>query len=254
MIGKETQIQYQLKVGDTLTFSKGRPPFNVTYTLTISGFYDLGVASLNRLWGITNFSTVESIFDMGNNVTSLVFQVNDVFAADRIAENFSAILTPENGYQNLVIKNWKAENAQLLSGLNGQTISSIMIQAFVIISVVLGITSVLAITVLQKSKQLGILKAMGVNDGTSAQIFMFQGLLLGIFGAVSGVGLGLGLSYAFTSFAVDSATGQPIIALYIDPNFVILSMLIAIFACIGASLIPAIRSKRLTVIEVIRNG
>ncbi len=129
-----------------------------------------------------------------------------------------------------------------------------MIQAFVIISVVLGITSVLAITVLQKSKQLGILKAMGVNDGTSAQIFMFQGLILGVFGAISGVGLGLGLSYAFTTFAVDSTTGQPIIALYIDQNFVLLSMFIAIIACIGASLIPAIRSKRLTVIEVIRNG
>ena len=69
-----------------------------------------------------------------------------------------------------------------------------------------------------------------------------------------GVTLGLGLSYMFTTFAVDSATGEPIIALYLDPNFIVLSAVLAIVACIIAALIPAVRSKRLTVIEVIRNG
>jgi lipoprotein-releasing system permease protein len=258
IIGKENQEEFDLHVGDHIDIVKGRPPYDVTYRLTITGFYNLGVASLNRLWAITRNETVAGLFGFNSEVSSINIQVTDVFAADVVADSIQTrLMALQNSIpslQNITITNWKAENSQLLSGLNGQTISSIMIQAFVIVSVVLGITSVLAITVLQKSKQLGILKAMGVNDGTAAKIFLSQGMLFGIGGAVLGISLGLGLSYMFTTFAVDSVTGEPIIALYLDPNFIIFSGVLAIIACIIASLVPAIRSKKLTVIEVIRNG
>lgn len=81
-------------------------------------------------------------------------QVTEPFNADKIAAeaNLDKSL--------LKIDNWKDQNAQLLSALNGQSISSIMIQVFVLIAVLLGIASVLAVTVIQKSKQIGILKAL----------------------------------------------------------------------------------------------
>jgi lipoprotein-releasing system permease protein len=258
IIGKETQIQYDLKIGDELFIAKGRPPYNITYRLIISGFYDLGVASLNRLWAITQNQTVAELFEFGSKISSINVQVTEVFAADVIAEQVKNLIGNQTEFypslQNITVTNWKAENTQLLSGLNGQTISSVMIQAFVIVSVVLGITSVLAITVLQKSKQLGILKAMGVDDGTAAKVFVYQGLLFGIGGAIMGVGLGLGLSWMFSTFAIDSATGEPIIALYLDYKFIAFSGILAIVACIIAAMVPAVRSKKLSVIEVIRNG
>ena len=121
------------------------------------------------------------------------------------------------------------------------------------VSVVLGIASVLAITVMQKSKQIGILKAMGIKNSNSSLIFLFEGLVLGIFGAIAGVGLGLGLAKAFTTFALNP-DGTPVVALYIDIKFIALSGAIAVISCLFASLIPAIKSSALNPIDIIRNN
>jgi lipoprotein-releasing system permease protein len=149
--------------------------------------------------------------------------------------------------------NWKVQNEQLLSGLSGQSISSLMIQVFVLVSVVLAISSVLAISVLQKSKQLGILKTMGIRDGAASVIFLVEGFILGVAGALLGVAFGVGLGYAFTRFALNP-DGTPVIALLIDPQFIALSAGIAVLSSTLASLIPARRSARLDPMEVIRNG
>lgn len=249
LIGKELQIEYNLKVGDTLEMVTGEEPFDQSFNVTIAGFYDLGVASLNRLWMITSNQTVREMFNTGTNVTSIEIQVEDVFAADVIAAELDAAIVDDE----IRITNWKAENESLLSGLDGQTISSVMIQVFVLVSVVIGISSVLAITVMQKSKQIGILKAMGITDQKASMIFLSQGFLLGLGGALIGVLLGVGLMEAFVTFAVDSK-GNPIIDLYYDYGFIGLSAVIALVASMAASLIPARKSSKLDVIEVIRNG
>jgi len=128
-----------------------------------------------------------------------------------------------------------------------------MIQVFVLFSVVLAIASVLAISVLQKSKQLGILKAIGISNRNASLVFLTEGFLLGVAGAVLGVALGLGLAFAFTKFALNP-DGTPVIALFIDQGFVVISAAIAVLSATLASLIPARRSARLDPMEVIRNG
>ena len=117
----------------------------------------------------------------------------------------------------------------------------------------ISIASILAITVLQKSKQIGILKAMGIRNSTTSFIFLFEGLILGFFGAIVGILLGLGLSLAFTKFALN-ADGTPVVDLYISYSFIALSGLIAVGASVLAALMPAIRSSRLNAIDIIRNN
>jgi lipoprotein-releasing system permease protein len=175
--------------------------------------------------------------------------VTEPFEADVLAAEITENLDDDS----LEVSNWKDENQQLLSGLSGQTTSSLMIQIFVIISVVLGISSVLAITVIQKSRQIGILKAMGLKDGSASQIFLFQGVVLGFFGGLVGIVLGVGLLWAFSTFALNP-DGTAVVPIYLDPVFIGLSGLIAVLASTIASLIPAIRSRKLSPIEVIRNG
>ncbi len=217
----------------------------------IVGFFDLKVSSLNSSWGITTLATAQSIFETEDVVTSIEIQVKEsvVFTADEIALKVKAALNQDD----LKVVNWKGQNESLLSGLQGQSISSYMIQVFVMISVLLGIASVLAITVIQKSKQIGILKAMGIRNASTSYIFLFQGLILGFFGAILGILLGLGLSVAFTKFALNP-DGTPVIELYISYSFIALSGLIAVIASVLASLFPAIRSSRLNPIDIIRNN
>jgi lipoprotein-releasing system permease protein len=176
-------------------------------------------------------------------------QVSDPFLAQELAAQIKNELG--DSYE---ITNWMDEQASLLSGLQGQSISSLMIQVFVIVAVVLGISSTLAITVLQKSKQIGILKAMGLTDKDASFVFLSEGAILGVFGAIVGIILGVGLSVMFVTFAIDQTTGEPVVPLNIDPGFIVLSAFIALFASILSALLPARRSSKMTVIEVIRNA
>ncbi|HOI46669.1 MAG TPA: ABC transporter permease [Bacilli bacterium] len=246
ILGKDLFESFGLSLNDTITLSI---PLGNSQTVKVVGVYDFKVSTINKTWVITTIPTAQSILGLNNQATSIEMQVKDVFLADETATNIITALNSDS----LIVENWKDLNQDLLSGLNGQSISSLMIQVFVMISVVLGISSVLAITVMQKSKQIGILKAMGIKDIQASFVFLFEGLILGIFGAFFGVLFGLGLAYSFTTFALD-ANNEPIIALFIDPNFIALSALIAVFAATLASLIPARKSSKLSVIEVIRNG
>lgn len=245
IIGKELQQELGVKIGDKLHVITNSGEVN---ELTITGFYNLNVASINKSWMITTIETSQKIFSLDNRITGIEMQVNEVFKADEIASKL--IPTLDNNFK---VDNWKAQNAELLSGLNGQSISSIMIQVFVLISVSLAIASILAITVIQKSKQIGILKAMGIKDRSASLIFLFQGLLLGVMGAILGVLLGLLLGVVFTKFALNP-DGTPVVDLYIDYGFIALSAIIALISATVASLIPAKRSSNLNPIEVIRNG
>lgn len=245
LIGKDLSVESGISVGDELEVQA-----NVmeTKTLTVTGIFDLGVASINKSWAITTLPTAQTLFDYGDQVTGIELQVKDVFAADTLAADIQQAVGT-----GFTVDNWKDQNAQLLSGLSGQSVSSIMIQVFVMISVLLGIASILAITVVQKSKQIGILKAMGIRDKTSSLIFLFEGLLLGIVGAVLGILLGLGLAWSFSTFALNP-DGTPVVPLYLDKNFILLSAGVAVVAATIAALIPARNSSRLNPIEVIRNA
>ncbi|WP_425448366.1 ABC transporter permease [Dethiothermospora halolimnae] len=224
-------------------------PSGKNHNLSIVGIYDFNVANINESWLITSLETSQEVFNLGNKVTSIEMQVDDVFLADTVANNIKDILTRED----IKITNWKEQNQELLSGLSGQSMSSYLIQVFVLLSVVLGIASVLAISVVQKSKQIGILKAMGIKDKTSSFVFLYQGLILGVIGSLAGILLGLGLSFAFTKFATNP-DDTPIVELYINYNFIIFSGLVAILSATLAALIPAFKSSKLNPIEVIRNG
>ena len=246
IIGKDLADKLKTKLNDKIELGT---PAGKSVQLVITGFYDLNVAAINKSWLITNLATAQDIFVLGDRVTSVEMQVKDEFSADTIATKVKDALSGSE----LEVDNWKDQNGQLLSGLNGQSISSYMIQVFVLIAVLLGIASVLAISVVQRSKQLGILKAMGIKDREASLIFLFQGMLLGIMGAVLGIALGLGLLAMFTKFAVNP-DGTPVVPIYINVGFIVLSGFIALASAMIASLIPARISSRLNPIEVIRNG
>ncbi len=246
MIGKQFAKDANLSVGKTVTVFTAKRQLKI---LKITGIFDFNVSSLNSSWAISNLQTAQNVGGFGNNVSSIEMQVVNVFDAKKISEEISQTLNDTS----IKVENWEDQNADLLTGLQGQSISSIMIQVFVIVAVTLAIASVLAITVLQKSKEIGILKAMGLTDGKTGLVFLFQGLILGIIGAFAGAGLGLGLSFMFAKFAVNS-NGTPVVPLEINYFFVLISMIIAVSASIAASIIPARNSISLDPIEVIRNG
>ncbi len=247
VVGKDLALENDLKIGDDYDIIT---PEGSVSTVRIVGYFDLKVAAINKSWMIGTIDEARTIFGYEDHqITALEMQIETPFDADLLSE----IMISDSVRNDISFDNWKAQNEQLLSGLNGQSTSSLMIQVFVVISVVLGIASVLAITVLQKSRQLGILKAMGINDRTSSLVFLFQGFILGILGGILGIIFGLGLLLSFSKFALN-ADGTPVVPIFINYSFIGLSGLIAVTASTLASIIPALKSKKLSPIEVIKNG
>lgn len=246
LLGKNLVQELGFKIGDKVSFLT---PDGRYMEPKLVGVFDLKVASLNKSWSISTIDNVGEIFEKEGSLSTIETQIEEVFDADIIAKSLDSYLQEFE----LESSNWKVQNEELLSGLAGQSASSIMIQVFVLLAVLLGIASVLAISVIQKSRQIGILKAMGIKDKDASLIFLFQGLLLGVIGSIIGTGLGISFSYIFSTF-VKNPDGTPLVPFYLDIKFVGLSVAIAIASSTIAALIPARKSSKLNPIEVIKNG
>ena len=165
-----------------------------------------------------------------------------MFAAEKIAREYG------RQYERVKLESWQEKNRELLTALSSQSSSSDTIQFFVIVSISLGIASVLGIAAVQKQRQLGILKAMGTTNRSASKIFVIQGFLLGSVGSVLGLAFGLLLAYGFMA-----GTGVAF-GFEINARTLLTPIVLALLASVIASTIPARRAAKLSPIEVIRNG
>jgi len=246
LIGVDLEEKSGLAIGDEISLTKAD---GASGTFKISGVYDLGNASINSGWLVANIPSVQDFFVYGDSVSSIEIQAKDVFEADLVAEELKGLEV----MSGLSVSDWKKENASLLTALQSQSTSSYMIQIFVLLSVVIAIASILAITVNQKSRQIGILKAMGLKDNATSSLFVFQGSILGLFGVVVGIALGLLLFWSFNTFA-KNPDGSSIVTANYRWSYIVATGAIAFASSILAGLMPAIKSSRLNPIDIIRNN
>jgi len=231
-------------LGDTvqLTTSGGSSDL-----FTISGLVDYQNQSLNESLVFTARQRADALLGMDGGVSEIDLQVRDVFAAEAIARGLSA------SFPDLRWISWQEGNASLLSALRSQSSSSQVIQFFVLLAVTLGIASVLAVSAVQKSRQIGIMKALGALTGSVSRIFLIQGALLGLIGSLCGALLGIGILRGFIYFT-SLGGGAPLFLLQLEPTAFIRAVAIATAAGTAAAYFPARRSASLNPIEVIRNG
>lgn len=210
----------------------------------VHGIYDLGSSAANNMV-VMSLDRARSFLNI-TGISAIELQVNNVFQAENLSRQLRADMSLVR------VESWQEKNKELLNALKSQSSSSAMIQFFVILSITLGISSVLAITAIQKSRQLGILKAMGVDNRRAALIFVIQGVSLGLAGSLMGVLLGLGLSGLFIYGT--KAAGGPVFELELTLSNLLLPSLLAVASATLASLVPARRAAGLNPMEVIRNG
>jgi lipoprotein-releasing system permease protein len=128
-----------------------------------------------------------------------------------------------------------------------------MIRFFVLITVAIGIASVLVVSVLQRSKEIGILRAMGFTRGGILRIFLLQGGLIGLLGSLVGCGLGAALSLLFQA-VLHNADGTPFFPFRLNAQLFAAAAGIALLAGLVAAAFPALRASRLDPAEAMRHG
>jgi len=241
MIGIDLSEETGIIPGDSFTV---RTPDARDTGVEVVGIFDLEVSSINGLWLITTLDTSREIFDTGNVVTSIEMQVTDVFAADTVASALQEDIDEGDLGDGVEVVDWKTQNGQLLDALTAQGSTSYMIQSFILISMIIAIASLLSITAIQKRRQIGILKAMGIRDGAAGRIFIMQGFLLGVMAGSLGLVMGLGILLSVPRGSIQ---------LSVSWSFVIASWLVAVISATLAGLGPARKTSKLSPIEVIRD-
>mgnify|MGYP000870039769 FL=1 len=239
LIGKDLAEDLGITAGDPVQLElSGREAL----TILVDGVFDLGMSAANQRWLVMDQRQAAALLGTGERITSIEIQVKQVFEAEKLAREWETHLP---GYE---IESWQESNASMLSALSSQSSSSYTIQFFVLLAVTLGVASVLAISAVQKSKQIGILKAMGIRTGSVARVFVFQGMTLGLLGILLGFGLGLAMSKAFIIFARQDYT------LLMKPLTSAIIILATMVAATLSAYLPARKVAQINPIEVIRNG
>lgn len=179
ILGQTISDRLQLSLGDRF-FMRNRKGTGDFFTL--AGILDLGSVQANSLVFLS-LDRARSFLSL-DGISAIEVKIRDVFKAEDLARAFR----PE--FARVKFESWQERNQELLTALRSQSGSSGVIQFFVLFAISLGIASVLGIAAVQKSRQLGILKAMGVDNKGAARIFLLQGLSLGLTGSILGIALG----------------------------------------------------------------
>ncbi len=241
VIGVELAKDLGVTVGDKirLVTMDGRNDL-----FSIAGIFDIGNRDLNRRWVFISVKVAQTLLDLPGGITQIDLRVADLFAAEAIAR-------PLQAQTGLQVESWMQSNAQLLSALNSQSISNNLIRAFVTVIVAVGIASVLVVTVVQKQKEIGILRAMGASPQRIMAVFLLQGGFYGLLGSALGSGLALGL-LNFFSRITRNADGSVLVSPDLDIAVVLGACALALGVGLLAAALPARRAAQLDPVQAIR--
>ena len=241
MIGNELANDLGVNVGDKLHITAASGASSI---LTICGVFDLGNKGANKHDTFTTLHTAQSILDMAGGVTSLEVTVQDIYAAETIAQRIA-------GATGLEADSWIKNSAQFFAAVSAQATANTAIRFFVGLSVAFGIASVLVVSVVQKSREIGILRAMGISQGQILRLFLLQGGLLGLGGSLVGCGIGALALFLWQRLAVN-ADGTQLFALEFDRSMFLVALGLATLTGLGAAFAPALRAARLDPVVAIR--
>ena len=236
VVGSQLAEDLGLRLGGKLRLDSGDGRGAV---VNVAGIFELGVRDLDARYVYVDLKQAQSLLALPGGATVIDLRVEDLFAADRVAARV-------RGLTGLQAESWMESNAQLMNALSSQSLSTRMISFFVAISVALGIASVLAVSVAQRTREIGILRAMGTRRRQMLQVFLIQGAVLGLAGSAIGALSGFGLVAAFNNF------GPKLFTIPLPPTLVPAAMALATVAGMAAAYVPASRASRLDPVEAIR--
>jgi lipoprotein-releasing system permease protein len=240
IIGRELAADLGVRVGDRISLATG----DVSDSVRVTALVDLGVRELNRRSVFVPLRAAQSLLGLPGGATSLELTLDDIWSAERIATELAQRLPYK-------VESWQQANSSLVSALNAQSVSTGVIRAVVMIVVVLGIASVLVVSVVQKRREIGILRAMGATQGQVLRIFLLQGAIVGAVGSTLGVLLAVGLIWAFSRL-VKGADGLPLFVISLSPALALQVAGVATLCGVLAAVAPARRAARLDPAQAIR--
>jgi lipoprotein-releasing system permease protein len=237
VIGNQLATDLGLRVGDKLRLDGGQGRESV---MNVAGIFELGVRELDARYGYLDMKQAQSLLNLPGAATIIDLTVDNIFDAQAMAARIARLT-------GLKAESWMETNAQLVNALRSQSISTQMISVFVALSVALGIASVLSVSVAQRTREIGILRAMGITRQKMLRVFLVQGALFGLGGSLLGGVAGYGLVSAFNIF------GPKLFYIPVSPLLLVAATGLAMVTGILSAAVPARRAASLDPVEAIRH-
>lgn len=211
--------------------------------LTIKGVFRTGVQSLDERIAFLSLQTARPLFVLPEGVTNIEIKLKDPEDARDVAR-FLADAT------GLRATPWQEKNVNLEDALVAQGRTGTMIQVFSLISIIIGIASALVLSAYRRRSEIGIMRAFGVPAGFILRVFLLQGLLIGLIGALIGCASGYGLCLWLEG--ITNAEGVPILPIAPAQGGYVAALVLTTLGAVVASILPARSASRVDPLEAIQ--
>lgn len=243
VVDTELADDLNLAVGDRIRLTSNT---GASDPFTVVGIYSRG---RGRGDAYITLRTAQGLFGLGTAVNAVLVKVGNIYEADQVADRTMALLPYE-------AKSWSREFPDFLDHLRMQAATAYLISAFSFVASSFAIAAVLIISVLRKSKQIGILKAIGARRRQILRIFILEGLGIAVVGSAAGATVGTLTVYLLG--LIEQPPYRPgqlpeqFFPVAILPAYIGLAIGAAIVATVLAALLPARRAARLNPVDVMR--
>lgn len=257
IIGKDLAKQIGVIPGDVLTVTSpqgkltplGRTANNREYMVT--GLFNSGYYEYDLSMVLVSLKEAQNLLGIENCVTKIEVRVNEAYQSHHIGESIENLL----GYPYWV-QDWKERNKTLIAALKMEKIGMFIILTLIVLVGALNIVSSLVMVVMEKTRDVAILRAMGATKRSIMAIFMFQGMIVGIVGTLAGLISGLGICYLLDKYEFIQLPSEVYIfsslPVRVETLDVVLVTITAFLLSFLATIYPSWHASRLNPVEALR--
>lgn len=257
IIGKELSSRLGLFINDTVSILSPTGeigPLGMIpkiRTFRVVGIFEIGMFEFDSNLVIVNIKDAQDFFDLGRSVTGIEVRLKDLYRAGEVRERIQKTL----GYPYFA-KDWMQMNRNLFSALKLEKFAMFVILVLIILVASFNIVSNLIMNVIEKEREIAILKAMGATNSGIMKVFILQGFLIGLIGTMIGTVGGLVLSYILNTYQIIKLPPDIYYLSHLPvkvklSDFIIVS-LSAIMISFLATIYPALQAARLDPVEPLR--
>ncbi len=257
ILGYELAKSQQVEPGDTITVISpvtrltplGRIPLRQKFRIT--GYFSSGLYEFDMRMAFVSFHEAQKLFDIEGRANQINVKVDNAEDSVIVRGRIKEMLGSEYWVQD-----WTAANRSILDALKLEKYTMFVILAMIVMVGALNIISGLVMTVIEKSKDIAILRTIGATKKSIMTVFMVQGLFVGIVGTLTGTGAGLGICYLLKTYLhipipsdVYPVSELPVL---VDPVDVLVVVIAGLFLSFLTTIYPSWHASRLNPVETLR--
>ncbi|WP_298984829.1 ABC transporter permease [uncultured Roseibium sp.] len=246
VLGRKAAQRLGADVGDTVTLTSAN---GVAKRFKIVGLFHTGITASDEGFAYAPLKAVQILLEKPDIINSISIRLSDIGEANDVASRAERQL----GYKAV---SWEEANEGLMEAFFVRNVIMYTVVGAILVVAGFGIFNIVSTIVHEKAKDIAILKSLGFPETDIQQIFVLEGLVIGVLGAIAGSVLGFGLSSYLATVKFELTTDVEVtrLPIYFSVLHYVIACLLALFSSAIAGLIPARKAARLNPVDIIRGA